>query len=233
MLVTIAYADAVLPIVTPDDARTHGLESLRTIVESEGVPLPSNLNKWVADMEAARQLGKAFFHDMAIGSDGIQACVTCHFKAGADTRSKNQMNPDLLRVKNARNGDVEGYWKAPHAPDSWFEVGGPNYQLKRDDFPFVKDVGSGDNVASNNGIVSPASGNSNDVASSQGIVFHWFGGVDRGALVDRGTAISDDIFNVNDANTRRVEPRNTPTTINAVFNFTNFWDGRANNSFNG
>ena len=33
--------------------------------------------------------------------------------------------------------------------------------------------------------------------------------------------------------TRRVEPRNTPTVINAVFNFRNFWDGRANNVFNG
>ena len=34
-------------------------------------------------------------------------------------------------------------------------------------------------------------------------------------------------------NTRKVEPRNTPTNINAVFNFRNFWDGRANNTFNG
>jgi cytochrome c peroxidase len=32
---------------------------------------------------------------------------------------------------------------------------------------------------------------------------------------------------------RKVEPRNTPTVINAVFNFRNFWDGRANNVFNG
>ena len=32
---------------------------------------------------------------------------------------------------------------------------------------------------------------------------------------------------------RRVEPRNTPTVINAAFNFRNFWDGRANNVFNG
>src|SRR5437870_7907934 len=32
---------------------------------------------------------------------------------------------------------------------------------------------------------------------------------------------------------REVEPRNTPTTINAVFNFRNFWDGRARNEFNG
>lgn len=33
--------------------------------------------------------------------------------------------------------------------------------------------------------------------------------------------------------TRRVEPRNTPTVINAVFNHRNFWDGRANAYFNG
>ena len=30
-----------------------------------------------------------------------------------------------------------------------------------------------------------------------------------------------------------MEPRNTPTVINAAFNFANFWDGRANNIFNG
>src|SRR4029077_13679286 len=34
-------------------------------------------------------------------------------------------------------------------------------------------------------------------------------------------------------NTRKVEPCNTPTNINAVYNFRNFWDGRANNTFNG
>ena len=32
---------------------------------------------------------------------------------------------------------------------------------------------------------------------------------------------------------RRVEPRNAPTVINAVFNFDNFWDGRASFIFNG
>ncbi|NBT13017.1 MAG: cytochrome-c peroxidase [Planctomycetia bacterium] len=34
-------------------------------------------------------------------------------------------------------------------------------------------------------------------------------------------------------NTRRVEPRNTPTVINAIFTHRNFWDGRANFHFNG
>ena len=32
---------------------------------------------------------------------------------------------------------------------------------------------------------------------------------------------------------RRVEPRNTPTTLNAIYNFRNFWDGRADAFFNG
>ena len=35
------------------------------------------------------------------------------------------------------------------------------------------------------------------------------------------------------SNTRRVEPRNTPSVINAVFNHRQFWDGRAENVFNG
>ncbi|MGB8337759.1 MAG: cytochrome c peroxidase [Burkholderiales bacterium] len=32
---------------------------------------------------------------------------------------------------------------------------------------------------------------------------------------------------------RHVEPRNTPTTLNAIYNFRNFWDGRADSFFNG
>jgi cytochrome c peroxidase len=40
-------------------------------------------------------------------------------------------------------------------------------------------------------------------------------------------------FAVGSINTRRVEPRNTPSVINAVFNHRQFWDGRAENIFNG
>ena len=43
----------------------------------------------------------------------------------------------------------------------------------------------------------------------------------------------DPVFRVGRLRTRRVEPRNTPTVINAAFLFRNFWDGRANNIFNG
>lgn len=232
-LVGTAAGQGISPIVTPDDAQTHGLESLKTVVANEGVPLPNNLNPFVKDMDAARQLGKALFHEMAAGSDGVQACVTCHFSAGADPRSKNQLSPGLLRVKSERQGDIEGFFNAAPDPDTGFEVGGSNYQLQREDFPFVTDIGNGDNLIETNGSVEPVAGNSNDVASSQGVFFTQFDGIIEGGLTDLGTSIEDDVFEVGEVTTRRVEPRNTPTTINAVFNFTNFWDGRANNRFNG
>jgi cytochrome c peroxidase len=47
------------------------------------------------------------------------------------------------------------------------------------------------------------------------------------------TARPSPTFAVGGINTRQVEPRNTPTMINAIFNYRNFWDGRANNIFNG
>ena len=46
----------------------------------------------VKDQEALIRLGKALFWDMQVGSDGIQACGTCHFNAGADIRTTNQVN---------------------------------------------------------------------------------------------------------------------------------------------
>lgn len=32
---------------------------------------------------------------MQVGSDGIQACASCHFHAGADNRVKNSLNLGL------------------------------------------------------------------------------------------------------------------------------------------
>ena len=46
----------------------------------------------------ARALGKALFWDMQVGSDGVQACASCHFRAGADPRSKNQVSPGLKHM---------------------------------------------------------------------------------------------------------------------------------------
>jgi len=174
--------------------------SLKTVP----IPEPPNLGELVRDRAAAIALGKALFWDMQVGSDGIQACASCHFNAGADSRSAHQLNPGGLRQRADGSAD----------PDRSFSVPlGLNRQLRAEDFP-----------------ISPAS---NDVVSSQGVVFQQFRGL-SGAAEERTRIVPDpDGFRLRGLNVRRVEPRNAPTVINAVFNFRNFWDGRAENVFNG
>jgi cytochrome c peroxidase len=41
------------------------------------------------------------------------------------------------------------------------------------------------------------------------------------------------VYHLGTLNTRQSQERHTPSVINAAFNFRNFWDGRANNIFNG
>jgi cytochrome c peroxidase len=180
------------------------------------VPTPSNLHEFVANKDAAIRLGKALFWDMQLGSDGKTSCGTCHFHAGADSRSKNQVSPGLLRVSSPGNPN----------PDTSFQVGGPNYQFRADDFPFHK-------------FSDPSNRNSsvlrthNDVASSQGVFRSQFIGVNPGASQDIFSLSGDQTFTKDGLQTRQVEPRNTPSMINSIFNFRNFWDGRATFLFNG
>ena len=49
---------------------------------SVAVPEPAGLSTYVSDGAALLKFGKALFWDMQLGSDGIQACASCHFKAG-------------------------------------------------------------------------------------------------------------------------------------------------------
>ena len=185
-------------------------------LKSVSVPEPDNLGDFIKDRVAAIALGKALFWDMQVGSDGLQSCASCHFHAGADNRSKNQINPGLLRV----NADGSSN------PDTTFDVGGaPNYQLKPEDYPFHKLSDPNDPTT----VVA----DSNDVTSSQGVFNTEFVAVTPGKPVDQVKLLPDPVFNVVGTNVRRVEPRKTPTVINAVFNFRNFWDGRAQNIFNG
>jgi cytochrome c peroxidase len=69
-------------------------QSPRTL---QGVPVPEppDLASYVKDKAAAIRLGKALFWDMQVGSDGVQACASCHFQAGGDIRVKNQLDPGL------------------------------------------------------------------------------------------------------------------------------------------
>ncbi|MEZ5384043.1 MAG: cytochrome c peroxidase [Prosthecobacter sp.] len=180
------------------------------------IPEPSKLKEFVEDKDAAIVLGKALFWDMQVGSDNRTSCATCHFHAGADNRVKNQISPGLLRVDGSHNPD----------PDNTFQVGGPNYTIKPGDYPFHK-LSDVDNRKST--VISDV----NDVTSSQGVTLKQFDGLDPLDQSEKLTVVPDDIFHVGGVNTRRVEPRNTPTVINAVFNLRNFWDGRAQDHFNG
>lgn len=175
------------------------------------VPLiqPSGLSDYVRNRNAAIALGKAWFWDMQVGSDGIQACATCHFRAGADPRSINQLNPggnDNLNLT--------------------FQLGGPNYKLKTTDFPLHKLSNPADRL-------SQVLRSYDEVVSSQGVKLGNFLGVVPGAEKDLGYPVHDSTFNLYGLNTRRNEPRNTPTIINAAYNRRQFWDGRADNIFNG
>jgi len=183
------------------------------------VPIPrvQNLDRFVRDRDWAVVLGKALFWDQQVGSDGL-ACASCHFHAGADSRIVNQLSPSLKHNDPARAGVFD-----PTRTGS----GGPNYTLTAGDYPFHV-------LADPNDRESAVLFDSDDVTSSSG-VFHadFLSANDPTVAFDQTTPLADDLFHVGDLTTRRVEPRNTPTMINAVFNFRNFWDGRANNVFNG
>jgi cytochrome c peroxidase len=181
------------------------------------VPEPPNLAEFVKDRPAAIALGKALFWDMQVGTNGSQSCASCHFHAGVDNREKNQLSPGLLRVTASGEPD----------PDVTFNAGkGPNSVLEPADFPFHK-------LADPNNRSSAVLADTNDVAGSQGVIRAEFIDIVPGSPVDRVEVVPDPVFNVQDINVRQVTERNTPSTINAVFNHRQFWDGRAQNEFNG
>ena len=229
----IIHVEPIFPINTPDEARSWGLESLGAAVEADGgVPLPGNLDQFVRDRAAAIRLGKALFWDMQVGSDGVQACASCHYAAGVDNRTRNQINPGLLNIIDDRVSDIEGYFNAAHKPDNEFHTVKPNEAVTPNDYPFVKYIQK--YTRNEDGSVGPWGGNSNDVTSSMGVHFTNFLGVPIDGSVDWGWKLPSPVFtDANGRSVRRVPPRNTPSIINAIFNFTNFWDGAANHEFNG
>jgi cytochrome c peroxidase len=204
----------------PDGAEAHGVAP----PSLKGVPLPrtpglvDGRNPIVVNPKSAIQLGKALFWDTAVGSDGV-ACATCHFHAGADRRIRNQLTTGTFH----QNAPTATTFEATASG----RKGGPNYTLRRDDFPFYQ-------LADPNDKQSAVVYATDDVVSSSGVALGLFQGVHpAGKRNDECEPAEDDIFHQGNLNTRRVEPRNTPTVINAAFNFRNFWDGRANNLFNG
>jgi cytochrome c peroxidase len=197
---TILAGHAVSAQIAPPSSPSQPLASLKSVP----IPQPENLAEFVQNKTVAIALGKSLFWDMQVGSDGVQSCASCHFHAGVDNRSKNQLHPGPDTVVNA----------------------GINYQLKPGNYPFHK-------LADPNNRSSTVISDTNDVAGSQGVVRSQFKAIVPGSAVDDATLQPDPIFNVGGIEVRQVTDRNTPSSINAVFNFRNFWDGRAQNEFNG
>lgn len=222
-------------------------------IDSNGTQQPISKDKnIVKDKKALIALGKMLFWDSQVGSDGI-ACASCHFQAGADNRIKNQIDPGVRNAsgqfasdKKTPIGFVFDFMASnpnttklnPLLPTSGK---GPNYTLKKNDFPLRK-YQEPPTVA---GAVIQADRNakivydSDDIVSSQGVYHSTFNALSKVGAKEicqqrfkkKGSTLP--LFNVGGNSVRQVEPRNTPTVINAVYNFRNFWDGRANNVFNG
>jgi len=242
---------------------------------------------------------------MQAGSDDVQACASCHFNAGADSRPANTLNPGQAGGDN--NFELGPQVAGVTGPNHFLNPGssGAGFGGYHDgDFPFRKLANPDDRVKN---VVSDL----NDVAGSQGVFATTMGGVTvtvdvpapsagtggnndvsdpgvgdgeeqpepepgfqrgpggvRGQIhqpsvvrrgtqqisslpravgklpvtnsVETNTAVPDPVFSYPDPenstqriNTRKVTGRNTPSAVNAVFNFRNFWDGRAQNVCNG
>jgi hypothetical protein len=183
---------------------------------------------FIQNRAAAVALGKALFWDMQVGSDGVQACGSCHFHAGADDRTRGQLNPNTT---------------GPLGNDAVFEIKGIDQEMTPADFPLRKlfDISVPGEPLLNPGNVIF---DTNDVMSSMGVsrfkrfddipaIGTFLPAVNGVAALppDDGTVMPDPVA-VNEG-FRRVEPRNTPTIFATTFNFDNFWDGRARHDFNG
>lgn len=182
-------------------------------LKSVKVPLPSNLNDFIQDREAAIALGKALFWDMQAGSDGMTACATCHWNAGADGRVFNTLglpndNPHKVKLRN------------------------PVSKLAEWEFPFVRvdDPNTADDVVSPNAKVVE---NREEIVGSKGVERRDFVKIVNGQAVENGNIVPDPDFNTGGVNLRTVTSRNSPSVINAVFNHRNNWDGSASFFFNG
>lgn len=254
------------PVVGAAGAAFHG-----ALPESPVVPppparfvpaLPPELAEGAGIIKSygyALALGKAFYWDQQVGSDG-QACASCHYNAGADIRVQNQLNPGFLDATvggdvayGANRSDTGAHAAGTLASGT---LAGPNVSLSAADFPLHRLADEADRD-------SPILTDTNDVVGSMGAFSAPFEAIEADGEETCG-AVESEIFHVALAGqlyhggaaradageapseeaeappplvlrlaARQVEPRNTPSTINAVFNVRQFWDGRANNSFNG
>lgn len=240
----LAEQAAPPPLLDPSEELLGATE--RALVENPWAKLDSlkrypvqlpDLNGIVLNRPLAIMLGKALFWDQAAGSDGV-ACATCHFAAGADSRTVNQLNPGgdlrfpggdkafgaLTQAPGAKSEELSPANTAGQTAGG--SVAAPNMALSPADFPLHR-------LADPNDRSSEVLYTTNDVVGSGG----GFGGAimsaPAGSTTDKCAPGSASVFHVGGQPTRAVAGRNAPTVINAVYFRRTFWDGRANGTFNG
>jgi len=280
---------------------------LRPLAPLSSVPIPPvfGMEGIIADKTAAIELGKALFWDMQAGSDDIQACASCHFNAGADSRANNEVNPgqaggdNTFQIGVPFNGSMgpNYHYKAGSADAGFGGYHDGDYPFRKladvnDRFSVISDVNDvsgsqgqfgltndtititqtghnnglgdgnpnsvdghkgtddGDGAGFTYGNGSPrlpnskhGPGNSSGIGSSNsqsGKKQNAIAGALNTSSVESTTPVADPVFSypsetdpTQRINTRRVTGRNTPSAVDAVFNFRNFWDGRAQNVCNG
>ena len=202
--------------------------------------ISNQLDQIVKNQDWLPVLGRAAFWDQNMGSDG-GSCASCHFSAGADNRLTGQMNPAFRAAAGADTefGCVEGSLCETNSGSTGSGgQAGPEYTFVEADYPFRQleafpnDTGRMVQNDRNAELLI----NTNDVHSSAGSFDAQFIKAFHGK--EKCGKPNKDVFYKSDrrGNTRAasaVEPRNTPTVINSGMLFTKFWDGRANNLFNG
>src|SRR3954467_8450409 len=188
--IAVAALTALLLSASSAQAGTPGNLFAPAPLKAVPIPEPASLTNFVKDRKAAITLGKALFWDMQVGSDGMQACATCHFHAGADSRVKNQLNP------------------GQNAGDNTFQLApGPNGTVAGSDFPFHR-------LSSVDDRFSAVLKDVNDVMGSEGVFDNEFVSVVRGSAAEQANPVQDPVFHVGNTNVRRITGRNAPSVIN-------------------
>lgn len=184
---------------------------------------------FIINRTAAAQLGKALFWDINAGSDG-QACASCHFHAGADIRLRNQINPGGVKLTNQT---FDQSFEIPN------DTTGPNKLQTPGEFPFMQDTREKNDRMSSQGTFAGAFISGTQTATEPAPMGQFRG---RNPQTLEATTAEACVRTPEEGNPfhpngqimfRKVEPRHTPSVINAAFNLRQFWDGRARSVFNG
>ncbi|MFV8819850.1 cytochrome c peroxidase [Haliea sp. E17] len=135
-----------------------------------------------------QMLGKSWFWDMQVGGDGVQACASCHYHAGADNRKTHQVTPGVKMTGGGPDipaGDADylhDLFGAPNAtlsPAQYADtnVNGNPVGLPVDELALIAGGSTADDLDGTTGEPGNkplATDDVNDGVSSQGVRFGTF-----------------------------------------------------------